>query len=158
MDDDLIWNGAVARYYNSLVNEIQESLAETALHINLTNSLKEAVINAQIHQEMHIKDMRLTEQSLDIYKALSWITWFMAVDSLNGGEELLKIVVRAGINELNETLLLEEFCNESIPYRSRDLMESYLLNEVYGLSNHGIALNGLFMAFHSVRETLNNFK
>ena len=63
MDDDLIWNGAVARYYNSLVNEIQESLAETALHINLTNSLKEAVINAQIHQEMHIKDMRLTEQS-----------------------------------------------------------------------------------------------
>lgn len=154
MNDGKIWGGAIEKYRLSLVQEMSESLQETALHIDLFQSLKTAYKDAQYHQEKHIKDMRLKENSLDIYKALSWITWFMSTLCKEGGEIITRIAARAGINALNSTLTEEDYCSSSLPYMTNELLEAYLINEINDLPDHGIALNGLFITFHSTSEIL----
>jgi|GEM_PF-5876082 len=159
MNDDIIWDAVLERYYEYFSNEIVSSVPtiEDAIHINPTEKLTEALHLAQEHHVKHVKDTRLKENGLDAYKALSWLSSEMSKQCES--TPVFDCAIWAGIRALNNNLLHEtNYPNNGLPERTLNLINAMIKNELTGISQHGIERNGLFLSFHSALETLKNCK
>jgi len=103
------------------------------------------------HHIKHVSDTELNQSTVDIYKALSWITWFMSKSCTNNIVRCWAI--SAGLDALNLTLSNER-AGIKLPYQTLNLLSAFIKNEIAGIYEHGIALNGLFLSFHSANEAL----
>jgi len=151
IDDDIIWDSTYESYRSSLEDEITSAAPTIAgvIPIDVVESLKKSLYKAKRHQDAHVADLKLKQESLDAYKALSWLTWYMAESCFNTNIQSQSI--RAGLNALNSCLSNEASAACRLPELTLDLMEAMVQNELSGkeLCEHGIAKNGIFLSFHA---------
>lgn len=151
--EDIIWNGGellLIKHLNSVVTDTSEG-SVTSLHCNFSDLFNHSLKKARIHHLKHVTDTRLQQKSVDIYKVLSWITWHMTDACPDEGSK--RIVALAGVDALNEALSHEK-SGLILPEMTLKLLQAFLVNEAKGKTIHGIALNGLFVAFHSASQAL----
>ncbi len=151
--DLIVWDAAKELYLH-FFNEVRlgsEDSSIVQVHEVLSDEkFEKAFIKAIAHHFTHIKDTRLNQGTVDIYKALSWITWFMSKGCSDETVKNWSIV--AGLESLNDCLTNDH--GVCLPQSTINLLEAFLKNEIAGIYEHGIALNGLFLSFHSATEAL----
>ena len=152
-DDSVVWDWAIDIYIESFeqtrLNSVESSV--NLIYEELTDDFDNIITAAMQHHEKHVDELGLQQGCIDIYKALSWLTWFSCIRYKD--KQLQSWAIDAGLDALNEAIS-EDFSGTKLPLTTLDLLSACIKNEINDATEHGIAQNGLFLSFHSATEAL----
>lgn len=92
--------------------------------------------------------MRVNQKTVDSYKIVSWAGYLLAQDYKD--DEKCDIVIHCLAYALDSLLWVEE-PRGGLPEGTLTYLEQFVSNEIKNNCEHGIGMNGLFVAFHCAR-------
>ncbi len=113
----------------------------------------QARLDALAHHEMHVRELKLNEGSVDVYKTVSWHTWYLAKRlHAPNQHDFTDCVINAGLETLNQFLAWEKEDSKKLGPQVLALICAMVKNELDSITDHGIAKNGLYLSFHCAKE------
>lgn len=158
-DDDTIVTAGQILFFGKLEAVIERDFSEATPYWVLGDCFRSSRKRSLIHHEKHVKELGLTEASVEVYKTVAWHVWQLA-DQVHqmGRVDVAASVLTAGLEALNTILSHEAPDDSSLDRETLTLMSTMLMNELENMGEHGIARNGLFLAFKTSRAMKKAFK
>jgi len=153
MDNDKIVTAGQKRLFEFLDEElVKNDLQSKQIKENVARCFHSSLQKATNHHIQHVRELKLTEGSREVYKTVSWHVWFLA-QSLHElyGCAIAGCAVRAGLSTLNEFLRIEAPNDACLDQATLRLVETLILNELEPMEDHGIAKNGIYIAFKAAK-------
>lgn len=144
--------------YITIKNFFDSIRNNTKFAVEISEAAEDELVRKTItHHSQHLKLHNLKQRHVDVYKLLAWVgcnTLELIKESqLDASDFQFKQVTMVLVNLMAGHLKADR--GIALEKKTRRLLAKSLYEEKYGNPDHGIWMNGLFIAFHTAIKACN---